>query len=169
MSTAWHLARSGVSAVLVTEGDSPVRRPAARSPGSIHSQSAVSPTTGCGWPASIATERWPRGTRSSDWLRFDGGLAWQPAEAEPLRARQRHEHAAHGYESHLLTGTRSPPRCLASTRAPIPATGAVWNPGEGWVDLPSLVQFLTKDLVAARRAAGDQRGPEPGRGTGGGA
>ena len=30
--------------------------------------------------------------------------------------------------------------------AAIPGTGAIWNPGEGWVDLPSLVQFLIKDF-----------------------
>ena len=31
--------------------------------------------------------------------------------------------------------------------AAIPDAGAIWNPGEGWVDLPSLVQFLIKDFL----------------------
>jgi glycine/D-amino acid oxidase-like deaminating enzyme len=31
--------------------------------------------------------------------------------------------------------------------AAVPGTGAIWNPGEGWVDLPSLGQLLVKDLV----------------------
>ncbi len=28
--------------------------------------------------------------------------------------------------------------------ATIPSSGAMWNPGEGWVDLPSLINYLAK-------------------------
>jgi glycine/D-amino acid oxidase-like deaminating enzyme len=35
----------------------------------------------------------------------------------------------------------------------------VWNPGEGWVDLPSLVQFLIKDFVAQRGRLVRRAGP----------
>ena len=81
------------------------------------------------------------------WLRFAGGLAWYPEDkAEELRRRHDHE-VAHGYESHLLKPEDVSARTPGVNAAAIPGTGAIWNPGEGWVDLPSLVQFLIKDFV----------------------
>ena len=83
----------------------------------------------------------------NDWLRFDGGLAWSPAgEAEQLLARHRHE-VAHGYESHLLKPEEIAAQVPGVDPAAVPSNGAVWNPGEGWVDLPSLVRFLIKDFA----------------------
>ena len=81
------------------------------------------------------------------WLRFAGGLAWYPADkAEELRRRHDHE-VGHGYDSHLLKPEDVSAHTPGVTAAAISGTGAIWNPGEGWVDLPSLVQFLIKDLV----------------------
>jgi glycine/D-amino acid oxidase-like deaminating enzyme len=81
------------------------------------------------------------------WLRFAGGLAWYP-EDMIAELRRRHDHeVAHGYDSHLLRPEDVSAHTPGVNAAAIPDTGAIWNPGEGWVDLPSLVQFLIKDFV----------------------
>jgi glycine/D-amino acid oxidase-like deaminating enzyme len=80
------------------------------------------------------------------WLRFAGGLVWY-AEDQGEELRRRHDHElAHGYDSHLLSRNEVSVRTPGINTAVIPDAGAVWNPGEGWVDLPSLVQFLIKDF-----------------------
>jgi glycine/D-amino acid oxidase-like deaminating enzyme len=80
------------------------------------------------------------------WLSFAGGLAWYAGLGEQLR--QRHDHdVAHGYESHVLTRDQVSAHSPGVNTATIPDAGAIWNPGEGWVDLPSLVQFLIKDFL----------------------
>src|SRR5215203_3923877 len=81
------------------------------------------------------------------WLRFAGGLAWY-AEGKGEELHRRHDHeVAHGYDSHLLKAQDVDSHTPGVNAAAIPDTGAIWNPGEGWVDLPSLVQFLIKDFV----------------------
>src|SRR5215211_382777 len=81
------------------------------------------------------------------WLRFAGGLAWYP-EDMMAELRRRHDHeVAHGYDSHLLRPEDVSAHTPGVNAAAIPDTGAIWNPGEGWVDLPSLVQFLIRDFV----------------------
>jgi glycine/D-amino acid oxidase-like deaminating enzyme len=81
------------------------------------------------------------------WLRFPGGLAWYPQDKdEELRRRHDHE-VAHGYDSHMLKPEDVSVHTPGVNAAAIPDTGAIWNPGEGWVDLPSLVQFLIRDFV----------------------
>jgi fructosyl amine oxidase (glucosone-forming) len=82
------------------------------------------------------------------WLRFEGGLAWY-AEGEGEELRRRHDHeTAHGYDSHLLKQEEVGAHTPGVNAAAIPDAGAIWNPGEGWVDLPSLVQFLIKEFLA---------------------
>ena len=81
------------------------------------------------------------------WLRFPGGLTWYPQDKdEELRRRHDHE-VAHGYDSHMLKPEDVSAHTPGVNAAAIPDTGAIWNPGEGWVDLPSLVQFLIRDFV----------------------
>ena len=53
---------------------------------------------------------------------------------------------AHGYDSHLLKPEDVSAHTPGVNAAAIPDAGAIWNPGEGWVDLPSLVQFLIRDF-----------------------
>jgi glycine/D-amino acid oxidase-like deaminating enzyme len=81
------------------------------------------------------------------WLSFAGGLAWYPEDrGEELRRRHDHE-VAHGYDSHLLVPDAVGAHIAGVNAAAISEAGAIWNPGEGWVDLPSLVQFLIKDFL----------------------
>jgi glycine/D-amino acid oxidase-like deaminating enzyme len=81
------------------------------------------------------------------WLRFDGGLRWQrPGESNLLGEIHAHE-VAHGYDSRVLTPDDVRARMSGVDESAVPAAGAVWNPGEGWVDLPSLIKDLAKELV----------------------
>jgi len=80
------------------------------------------------------------------------------AEADGLRARHRHE-VGHGYESHLLRPQEIAAQVPDVDPDAVPATRAVWNPGEGWVDLPSLVKFLIKDFVEQRGRLVTHAGP----------
>ena len=69
------------------------------------------------------------------WLRFDGGLFWGE-RAEAIAAH----HRAVGYEVR---------RVRAVAGIAVPAEGAYLNPGEGWVDLPSLVRHLAGRFTTA--------------------
>ena len=146
-STAQQLARAGTDVVLVTEGEL-TSNTSGRSLSWLNSAGARSETYHRLRMAGIDRYRTIAAHHPvNDWLRFDGGLAWAPPEeADQLRARHRHE-VAHGYESHLLQPEETAAQVPGVDPRVIPATGAVWNPGEGWVDLPSLVQFLIKDFV----------------------
>jgi glycine/D-amino acid oxidase-like deaminating enzyme len=68
------------------------------------------------------------------WLRFDGGLFWGD-DAERTAA----QHRAVGYEV----------RPAGRVPGVVVPTGAFVNPGEGWVDLPSLIRHLVGRLRAA--------------------
>jgi glycine/D-amino acid oxidase-like deaminating enzyme len=83
----------------------------------------------------------------ADWLRFDGGLAW-PADVEELL--RIHEHGlAYGYDTHRISADRVAGLTPGVDPAAIPGFGAIWNPGEGWVDLPTLARLLAEELIEA--------------------
>ena len=147
VSTAQQLVRAGADVVLVTEGEL-ASNASGRSLSWLNS-------------AGIRSEHYHRlrmagidryrtlSAQQPDlgWLHFDGGLSWQAeAQAEELYGRHQHE-LAHGYDSHLLTSDQIAAHTPGVNPAAVPPRGAIWNPGEGWVDLPSLVQFLAKDFV----------------------
>lgn len=78
-----------------------------------------------------------------DWLRFDGGLNWG-AEADSMFARQR----SVGYQAEWVHPDEITTVAPGVDPAAVPARGAIFNPGEGWVDLPSLIDLLAKELTA---------------------
>jgi glycine/D-amino acid oxidase-like deaminating enzyme len=82
-----------------------------------------------------------------DWLRFDGGLNWQPLDKLEVQTELHAHQLAHGYDSQLLSPNEVEARLSGINSAAIPPSGAIWNPGEGWVDLPSLINFLARELV----------------------
>lgn len=82
-----------------------------------------------------------------DWLRFDGGLRWRAADqAEQLRSEHDHQRAI-GYDSHLVGPDEVAALVPGVAPRAVPGTGALWNPGEGWVDLPSLIGQLVREYL----------------------
>ncbi|MFG2000333.1 NAD(P)/FAD-dependent oxidoreductase [Spirillospora sp. NPDC048911] len=86
---------------------------------------------------------------SSDYLTFDGGLTWAaPGEAGSHRADFEHMRR-NGYEAHWLSRDEVAGWTPGVDPAAIPDEGAIFNPGEGWVDLAALVRHLAGELTAA--------------------
>jgi len=148
-STARSLALRGARVLLVTEG-SLASQASGRSLSWLNSSGRRSDAyhrlrmAGIDRYRTLATQH-----PDADWLRFDGGLTWRrPADTDELRAEHTHERAV-GYDSRWLTPAEVAARFPALDAGQVPAAGAVWNPGEGWVDLPSLVEVLVKDLGEA--------------------
>jgi glycine/D-amino acid oxidase-like deaminating enzyme len=77
-------------------------------------------------------------------IAFDGGLTWAaPGETHrPVFERMR----GVGYPAEWLGAEEVQARVPGVAVTAIPAEGAVFNPEEGWVDLPSLVGQLVADL-----------------------
>ncbi|MEV6831127.1 FAD-binding oxidoreductase [Amycolatopsis sp. NPDC051102] len=147
ISTARHLARAGALVTLLTEGEL-TSNASGRSLSWLNSAGSRSEEYHRLRIAGIDRYRTLAARQPGvDWLRFDGGLAWLPEDRAP-ELRQQHEHElAHGYESHFLAPGAVAAAVPGVDPAAVPPTGAVWNPGEGWVDLPSLAEFLVKDFT----------------------
>lgn len=149
VSTAAHLAESRASVTLVTEAGL----------GSGASGRSLS------WLNSAAKRSQPyhllrmlgidryhtlyaRQPRAS-WLRFDGALSWGgPEGAGQVRALHEHQQSI-GYDSVWVTADELPAIAPGVDPAALPSDGATFNPGEGWVDLPSLVAHLASRLTLA--------------------
>lgn len=84
----------------------------------------------------------------TDWLRFDGGLTWDADDAgNEIAAAYRHE-VSLGYDAqHLAAGEVAGVTPGVDARAITPQ-GAIFNPGEGWVDLPALIGVLLEEFSA---------------------
>ncbi|MFC6066617.1 NAD(P)/FAD-dependent oxidoreductase [Streptomyces ochraceiscleroticus] len=86
---------------------------------------------------------------SSGYLKFDGGLTWAaPGAAESHRAAFAHMRR-NGYDAEWLTRDEVARWTPGVDPDAIPDEGAIFNPGEGWVDLVPLVRQLADDLTAA--------------------
>ncbi|MCD2184811.1 NAD(P)/FAD-dependent oxidoreductase [Rhizobium sp. GN54] len=84
----------------------------------------------------------------TDWLRFDGGLTWDADDAgNEIAAAYRHEVSLAYDAQHLAAGEVAGVTPGLDARAITPQ-GAIFNPGEGWVDLPVLIGLLLKELSA---------------------
>ncbi|MCO5996822.1 NAD(P)/FAD-dependent oxidoreductase [Actinoallomurus rhizosphaericola] len=151
VSTAARLARRGADVVLVTAG-----RPADGASGR-----SLSWLNSFGGDRSEAYHRLRvlgidryrtfanRVPASAGWLKFDGGLTWAPpGEADGHRAAFEHMRR-NGYDAHWLARDEVADWTPGVDPAAISDEGAIFNPGEGWVDLVPLISWLVDDLTAA--------------------
>jgi glycine/D-amino acid oxidase-like deaminating enzyme len=148
VSSAVHLARRGVGVTLVTEG-APASGASGRSLSWLNSSRMRSPEyhrlrmIGIDRYRTLAA-RHP----DADWLRFDGGLTWDADDASnEIAAVYAHERSI-GYDALLLAADEVSAVTLGVDTRTIPRQGAIFNPGEGWVDLPSLVEVLLGEFAA---------------------
>ncbi|WP_158818816.1 FAD-binding oxidoreductase [Methylocapsa sp. S129] len=148
VSTALHLARRGVGAILVTDGP-PANGASGRSLSWINSSRMRSAEyhrlrmIGIDRYRTLATRHPDAG-----WLRFDGGLTWDAdGDSNGIAAALKHERSI-GYEAQLLTADDVAAVTPGVDPRAITPQGAIFNPGEGWVDLPSLITVLLREFAA---------------------
>ena len=161
VSTAVHLARLGVRTTLINDG-ALANGASGRSLAWLNSARRRSDAYHRLRLAGIDRYRtlsvkYPDAT----WLRFDGGLTWDADDADNDIAAVFDYERDLGYDAQLLA-----PDQIAKTTPGVDARsvtrqGAIFNPGEGWVDLPSLIGVLAEEF----RALGGEIITDAGRAT----
>jgi glycine/D-amino acid oxidase-like deaminating enzyme len=147
VSTAAHLLREGASVILLTERGL-VSEASGRSLSWLNS--AGERSTPYHQLRVAGVDRYRTlfaADPGRDWLQFGGGLMWNAAGQEAAtEARHAYEKSL-GYDSKLLA-----PEQVSSVTPGIDARAipdnAIFNPGEGWVSLPDLVDFLMEEFHA---------------------
>ncbi|TLM70698.1 FAD-binding oxidoreductase [Pseudarthrobacter sp. NamB4] len=80
-----------------------------------------------------------------EWLQFGGGLMWNAAgQQDVTEARHAYEKSI-GYDSKLLAPVDIASVTPGTDPAAVPEK-AIFNPGEGWVSLPDLIEFLMEEF-----------------------
>ncbi len=83
-----------------------------------------------------------------DWLRFEGGLTWDADNAgNEIDAAYRHEISL-AYDALHVQGSEIAKITPGIDGRAITPQGAIFNPGEGWVDLPMLIDYLLNEFSA---------------------
>jgi glycine/D-amino acid oxidase-like deaminating enzyme len=146
VSSAVQLARRGAQVTLVTEG-ALASEASGRSLSWLNSSRMRSPEyhqlrmIGIDRYRTLAV-RHPEAA----WLRFDGGLTWDADDdSNEIAAVYAHERSI-GYDAQLLSPDQVAAVTLGVDPRAITRQGAIFNPGEGWVDLPSLINVLVEEL-----------------------
>ncbi len=84
----------------------------------------------------------------AEWLRFDGGLTWDADdERNEIDAAYRHE-VSLAYDAQRLSAAEVARVVPGVDAVAITPQGAIFNPGEGWVDLPTLIGVLLEEFFA---------------------
>ena len=142
VSSALHLRRLGLDVTIVNDG-----APGAGASG--RSLSWLNAARRADTPyyrlrmAGIDRYRTLASTRpdTASWLRFDGGLTWDADEAADQIASVWQTEADIGYDALLLRPAEVSAITPGVNPGAIAPQGAIFNPGEGWVDLPSLIEL----------------------------
>lgn len=147
VSTAWHLVKAGAKVTLVTEAEL-CSGASGRSLSWLNSAGERSQPYHALRMAGIDRYRTLFARHPDlDWLRFDGALFWAAGDESLTKARHDYE-KAHGYDSHLIDQTTVgdvDPQVNSASLARV----AIANPGEGWVSLPHLVDYLVQEFRSA--------------------
>ncbi|MFB2564825.1 NAD(P)/FAD-dependent oxidoreductase [Rhizobium sp. IMFF44] len=148
ISTAVHLARLGVQTTLINDG--PLANGASgRSLAWLNSARRRSDAYHRLRLAGIdryrtLSAKYP----DAAWLRFDGGLTWDADEADNDIAAVFDYERELGYHAQLLTPGEIAKVTPGVDASAVTQQGAIFNPGEGWVDLPSLIGVLAEEFRA---------------------
>ncbi|MBP0577728.1 FAD-binding oxidoreductase [Labrys sp. LIt4] len=147
VSTATHLVRLGIATTLVTESR-PASGASGRSLAWLNSSRRRSAAyhqlrmIGIDRYRTLAA-RHPEAA----WLRFDGGLTWDADDAtNEIRSVFLHERAL-GYDALLLSPEEVAEVTPGVDQRAITPQGAIFNPGEGWVDLPSVIEVMLAEFI----------------------
>jgi glycine/D-amino acid oxidase-like deaminating enzyme len=148
VSSAWHLARLGVRTTLVNDG--PLANGAScRSLAWLNSARRRSLAyhqlrmAGIDRYRTLAA-RYP----DAKWLRFDGGLTWDADDGGNEIADAFAHEGTLAYDAvHLRADEIAAATPGVDARA-VTRQGAIFNAGEGWVDLPSLIAHLANEFAA---------------------
>lgn len=147
-STAAHLARNGARVTLVTSG-ALADGASGRSIAWLNSSGAR--TAAYHYLRMIAIDRYrtwsARHPESGTYLRFDGALKWAGPD-ESFRDTYAFERSG-GYDAVWLDRAEVPAFAPDVNVEAVAEEGAIYNPGEGWVNLPDLIAALAADAVAA--------------------
>ncbi|RWN54223.1 FAD-binding oxidoreductase [Mesorhizobium sp.] len=146
-STALHLARLGFDVTIVNDG-APSNGASGRSLSWLNSARRADTAYHRLRLAGIDRYRTLAATRpeTASWLRFDGGLTWDADdEANQIASMWQLEQDI-GYDSLLLDPAEVGAVTPGIDASAITPQGAIFNPGEGWVDLPSLIDLLLNEF-----------------------
>ncbi len=160
MSTAAHLARSGAKVTLVTAGKL-ADGASGRSIAWLNSSGDRS--AAYHYLRLIAIDRYrtwaARHPESSAYLRFDGALKWAGPD-ESFRETFAFERSG-GYDALWIDRSQVPAYAPDVNPDAVADEGAIYNPGEGWVNLPDLIGALAAEArgngVTIVEDAGDAR------------
>ena len=146
VSTAAQLARRGMRVTLLTEG-ALASGASGRSLAWLNSAGVRSPEYHALRVAGIDRYRtWGARVPGSDaYLRFTGGLTWA-SEGDSFADTFAYERSI-GYDALWLSADEIAGTTPGVDAAAVATEGAIFNPGEGWVDLPSIIDVLTAELV----------------------
>ena len=151
-SAALHLARLGARVTLVTEAG-PASGASGRSLAWLNS--ARFRSAEYHRLRMIGLERYRALAQlhpGAPWLRFDGGLTWDVDSSDNGIAGVFAHEQSIGYLARLFTADQVASATPGVDARAVPPQGAIFNPGEGWVDLPSLIGVL---LTEFRRLGGE--------------
>ncbi|MDB5554645.1 MAG: dependent oxidoreductase [Rhizobium sp.] len=147
VSSAVHLARLGISTILVNDG--PLACGASgRSLAWLNSSRRRSPEYHR--LRMIGIDRYRTLSAKypyAAWLRFDGGLTWDADDCSNEIAEVFAHEQEIGYDAQHLRGEAIAAVTPGIDAGTVTPQGAIFNPGEGWVDLPSLIDVLITEFV----------------------
>lgn len=160
VSTGYHLAKQGADVILIDQG--PLGGEASgRSIAWINSanyRSAEYHTL-----RMLGMDRWRTfltlRPEASQFLKFGGGLTWSTVdELDVLRETYAHERSI-GYHAEWLLPEEVSSAIKGVATTTIPEEGALFHPGEAWVDLPSVIRLLRREFASLGGVTYENAGP----------